>query len=326
MNRPEGVPGVRVAPLPARPAPQLATLAPKAPDGPEWGHEIKYDGYRLLARIGPEGALAVSRRGSDYTAVCGPALAALQALPVRDAWFDGELVVLEGDGRTNFQALQNALGRRDAPGLTYVVFDLLHLDGLDLRDASLAARKSILAERMANPLPAGVAYGRHVIGRGPAFFVEACRLGLEGIVSKRLSAPYRAGRSRNWLKVKCRRSADAVIGGYTAPTGSRTGFGALLLGGREAGGGLRYAGKVGTGFNQATLRSLYDRLLALETDRSPFDAGPPRPVARESRWVRPVLVARIAFGSVTDEGLLRHAVFEGLREDVAPDEVPPPGP
>jgi bifunctional non-homologous end joining protein LigD len=246
--------------------------------------------------------------------------AAVGALPAREALLDGELAVLQPDGTTSFQSLQNLLGKGSREGtLTYFVFDLLHLDGHDLTRAPLHARKALLRALLQNARDGVLRFSEHVEGDGRAFQAEACRLGLEGIVSKRREAPYTPGRGRDWLKAKCRREQELVIGGYTLPQGARVGIGALLLGVHDPAGRLQYAGKVGTGFTQATLRALARRLTPLERKSSPF-AGRVEAATRV-RWVAPELVAQVAFTEWTGDGKLRHPVFRGLREDKPAREV-----
>ncbi|HWI15310.1 MAG TPA: DNA ligase D, partial [Burkholderiales bacterium] len=230
----------------------------------------------------------------------------------------GEVVVLQQDGRSSFQALQNALSRGGSE-LYYYVFDLPYLDGYDLRRATLLDRKQLLEELIpakADPLRLSA----HVAAPGADYFKEACRLKLEGIISKRADAEYTSGRGRSWLKVKCEMRQEMVIGGYTDPEGARKGFGALLIGVYEDG-KLRYSGKVGTGFNAATLAALKAKLDALRQDAPPF-VNPPRGAeARRSHWVRPELVAEIRFTEWTEDGTLRHPSFQGLREDKKAGEV-----
>jgi bifunctional non-homologous end joining protein LigD len=312
--RPQTLPAARSAALPREPRPQLATLSAEAPTGSGWLHEIKFDGYRILAALSAGRARLLSRNGKDWTSRFPNIARRLGALPVGDALLDGELVALESDGTSSFRRLQDALGRADTDSVVYQIFDLLHLDGFDLRPAPLAQRKRALAELLdtaATGDRATLRYTEHIEGQGPDFYAQVCRLGLEGMVSKRSDARYRGGRSRAWLKVKCTRHEELVIGGYTAPRGSRTGFGALLLGAWR-GARLVYAGKVGTGFSQRQLATLLARLQKLEVPDSPFHQPPAQAGVR---WVRPRLVAEVEFSEWTRDGLLRHPTYRGLRED-----------
>jgi len=308
----ESVPGVKRASLPRRVLPQLATLVSQAPAGTGWLHEPKLDGYRLLCRIDDGQVELVTRRGNDWTDRFPRIAKAASGLPCQTAILDGEAVVFDAKGITDFQRLQNAIARAD-PAIVFVAFDLLYLDGWDLRGASLRDRKTLLCallEEQTEPLR----YGEHVEERGDVFFREVCRLGLEGIVSKRADDAYRDKRTRSWLKVKCVHRQEFVIVGYTDPAGSRTGFGALLLGVRdERGGALRYAGKVGTGFDELALRTLKKRLAQLGARKAPIDTASIR--RSGVHWVDPELVAEISFGEWTADGRLRHPVFHGLRED-----------
>ena len=292
----------------------------EAPPGDEWLHEMKLDGYRMLTRIEDGDALMLSRNGKDWTDHF-PAIARTVArLPVDNAWIDGEVVVLASDGRTSFQALQNALAGENAAKLHYFVFDLLYLNGYDLRRAPLIERKQLL-ERVLENAPDSIRFSAHVQGRGEAFFREACRHELEGIISKRAQSVYVGGRCRDWLKVKCSLRQELVIGGFTDPQGSRTGFGALLLGVYEKDGTLSYSGKVGTGFNDAMLADLYKKVKALET-KAPAFRNPPRGYeAKGAHWIRPELVAEIEFAEWTNDGTLRHPSFQGLREDKKAKDV-----
>ena len=223
---------------------------------------------------------------------------------------DGEVAVFLPDGTTSFQALQNAASGEDAGGrLTYVAFDLLHLDGWDVTGARLEDRKALLARLLkASPALGLLKYSDHVVGAGPEFFAQACRLGLEGIVSKRRDAVYHGARTPDWLKIKCVREQEVVIGGYTDPEGSRIGIGALLAGVHE-GERLVYAGKVGTGFSDKTLRELHKRLRGLEQDACPF-TPPPTGLGRP-HWVKPSLVAQVRFGEWTADGRMRHPLVRG---------------
>ena len=312
------LPGVRAGALPRTPRVQLATLVAAAPEGPEWLHEVKFDGYRIVARLADGAARLLSRNGRDWTVRFPAVAAAVARLPARQALLDGEVAVLLPDGTTSFQALQNVMAGEPGHRLIYYVFDLLHLDGLDLTAAPLEGRKDVL-RRLLAAAPDPLRFSDHVVGAGPEVFAQACRLGLEGIVSKRRDAPYEATRTRAWLKVKCLHEQEVVIGGFSEPAGTRTALGALLVGVHDADGALRYAGKVGTGFSEATLRSLHRRLAALEQPRSPFADRVPG--AGRVHWVRPELVAEVSFTEWTGDGKLRHPSFKGLREDKPAREV-----
>jgi bifunctional non-homologous end joining protein LigD len=308
------VPGVRRAALPKFAPPQLATLVSRAPSGDAWLHEMKYDGYRILARLDQGRVTLLSRNGRDWTEKFPTIAEAVGHLPAERAMLDGEVAVLKPDGTTSFQALQNFLSGTGPGQLVYMVFDLLHLDGWDLTGARLEDRKAVLERLFAsgNGKAGPVRYSDHVAGDGPDFFTHACRLGLEGVIAKRRDAPYRGTRGADWLKIKCVKQQEVVIGGYTDPEGSRIGIGALLVGVYEDG-RLVYAGKVGTGFDQKTLRELKKRLAPLEQKACPF-ATSPTGVGRP-HWVKPELVAEVSFSEWTADGKMRHPSFQGLRED-----------
>ncbi|MBI2897279.1 MAG: hypothetical protein HYY06_27220 [Deltaproteobacteria bacterium] len=316
------LPGARPAPLPRSLEPQLATLVRDPPQGDQWLHEIKLDGYRLICRVDRGRALLFTRYGNDWTARL-PALAqAAGLLPVGEALFDGEVVSLGPDGVASFQALQSALARGSPGALVYFLFDLVHCDGYDLRSVPLERRKETLGALLRRSDGGGhLRYSDHAVGRGPELFREACARGLEGIVSKHRSAPYRSGRTRTWLKVKCGAGQELVIGGFTDPAGSRTGIGALLVGYHDRPGTplLVYAGRVGTGFTGRMLSFLRRRLDPLERHAPPF-GNPPRPT-RGVHWVEPVLVAQVTFTGWTRDRIMRHPSFRGLREDLRPDEI-----
>jgi len=308
----------RRSPLPPFIEPQLALLVDRVPPGDDWLHELKYDGYRILARVERGGARLMSRNRNDWTLRFQEVAQAVAALPLRSAWLDGEIAVVLRDGTTSFAALQNAGSLPTGAALAYFLFDVLHLDGRDLRALPLEERKRALRSlvgRGGEP----VRYGEHVLGSGAEFFRAACGRGLEGIVSKRRDGPHRAGRGRDWVKVKCVRAQEFVIGGFTEPQGSRLGIGALLLGTHGAGASLDYAGKVGTGFTASTAQALRRRLEPLEREASPFASNPGVP--RTAHWVEPRLVAQVRFTEWTRDGRLRHPSFEGLREDKEPTEV-----
>lgn len=317
---PSDVPGARKTRLPEIMPFQLATLTDRSPAGDEWLNEIKLDGFRMQCRIEKGKAQLLTRTGQDWTHRFPDVAHAAAQLPVRSVLLDGELVALQPDGRSSFQLLQRALNEGAEATLAYYAFDLLYLDGYDLSAAPLETRKDTL-KRVLEPMPQGgtVRYSDHVVGGGPAFYDAACRLGLEGMIAKRRAGPYRAGRGGDWLKVKCLHRQEFVIGGYTDPSGSRPGFGALLLGVYEDK-RLVYAGRVGTGFNTALLKTLAARLKSLQQGRSPFHNRVPGPL-RDVHWVRPELVAEIAFTEWTSDGVLRHPSFQGLREDKTPTDV-----
>jgi bifunctional non-homologous end joining protein LigD len=313
-TRAQGGAPARSGALPRFAPPQLATLVDQAPEGDEWLHEIKFDGYRILGRLDQGRVRLLSRNDKDWTSRFSTIAAAVARLPARSALLDGEVAVLRPDGTTSFQALQQRLGGDEAAGdLVYMVFDLLHLDGRDLRGAPLEERKAALESLLARAKPAGgpVRYSAHVVGGGGAFLRRACGLGLEGAVSKRRAAPYTSGRSLAWLKAKCLKRQEVVIGGYTEPEGARVGLGALLVGVQD-GAKLHYAGKVGTGFSDADLHALTSRLERLRRRDSPFAATPRFP---RVHWVEPELVGEVAFTEWTSEGRMRHPSFQGLRED-----------
>ena len=331
---PADLPGARKAKMPAELLPQLATLVDDVPPGDDWLHEIKFDGYRLVAMVRDGQARLLTRKANDWTDRF-PGLAAVFAgLPAKTAVMDGELVVVAPNGTTSFQMLQNVIGSARQDELVFYVFDLMYLDGHDLRGVPLLQRKEALRALLA-ALPAGgpIRFSDHVLGSGEAFHAQACRMGLEGIIAKRADSRYATNkRTKDWLKVKCQRRQEFVIGGWTEPKGSRVGFGALLLGVYE-GERFVHVGKVGTGFDDALLRSLLKRMKALEQDASPFDNFGKRKRPVDVHWVRPELVGEVAFTEWTDEGILRHPTFQGLREDKSAREVvredaapPPPSP
>jgi bifunctional non-homologous end joining protein LigD len=303
------------AELPEFVEPQLAILVDHAPEGDAWLHEVKYDGYRMLARLDGGRVRWLSRNGLEWSRGLSALSDDLRALAARRALLDGELVALERDGTTSFQALQNAFGNGRAANVCYFAFDLLHLDGHDLCACSLEERKRVLRALLpdAPVSQQRLRYSDHVVGEGPRAFEGACHAALEGIVSKLRDRPYRSGRTRDWLKVKCVHRQEFVILGYTAPRGSRVGLGALVLGVYEDE-RLRYAGRVGTGFDRALLVRLEKELAAAKLDAPPVE-GLSAAARRGVTWTRPERVAEIAFTGWTSAGLARQARFLGLRED-----------
>ncbi|HEX2208502.1 MAG TPA: non-homologous end-joining DNA ligase, partial [Longimicrobium sp.] len=314
------VPRAKKAAFPGPFTPQLATLVDEVPAGGDWIHELKYDGYRLVAMVRDGTARLITRNGNDWTERFPTVAAALEALPVRTAVLDGELVVLTARGTTSFQALQNVLNSGRGGELVFYAFDLPYLEGMDLRPAALVDRKEALRGLLSgNGI---VRYSDHIVGVGGEFYRQACGMGLEGIISKRADSRYVHKRNNDWLKVKCLLRQEFVIGGYTEPRGSRSHFGALLLGVHDEKGKLVYAGKVGTGFDESRLREVYPQLQKLERDDSPFvNHGRRGRKPAGVHWIDPKLVCEIAFTEWTEEGILRHPVFQGLREDKDPKDV-----
>jgi len=318
----KGAHGARKAKLPDFVEPQLATLVDEIPKGGSWIFEIKLDGYRELCRIDNRDVRFISRNGKDWTSHFPSLASSVRVLPVRSALLDGEIAVLLPDGTTSFQALQNVLSGDPKGRLIYFVFDVLHLEGYDLRGVPLIDRKKIL-RRLLSGLPADspVRLSDYFEGGGDVFLREACKHSLEGVICKRADRPYVQGRTREWLKIKCLKRQEFVIVGYTDPSGGRKGLGALLLGVNDEQGQLVAAGKVGTGFTERSLKELKSKLSSLEVDKPAFLNPPRGAAARGVHWVTPKLVAEVAFSEWTQDGQLRHPSFQGLREDKKPDEV-----
>jgi bifunctional non-homologous end joining protein LigD len=301
--------------------PQLATLVKDAPLGDEWLHELKYDGYRIGARVRNGRVALYSRNGKDWTGAFPRVVEGVAALGVSDALLDGEVAMVLPDGRTSFQALQNMLSSESSGAvLAYFVFDLLRIEGDRLESLPLEERKARLLKLVGRRKTAPVRYSDHVIGRGDEFFKQACRAGLEGIISKRRDQPHHPGRHRDWLKTKCVLRQEFVIGGFTDPEGSRQGIGALLAGYYE-GDRLTFAGKVGTGFTHQGALDLRRRLGAVEVKASPFTPPPAGVLARRAHWVKPAFVCELAFTEWTGDGKIRHPSFQGLRPDKSPKQV-----
>lgn len=302
------------AALPDRLKPQLATLVEGVPRqaDPDWLYEMKFDGYRLLARLDHGEVRLYTRNGHDWAPKLPHLVAALRRMPLETAWLDGEIVMLADHGAPSFQALQNAFDGERTGAILFYAFDLPYVTGRDLRGEPLRVRRAVLARVMdaagGDPLRLSDAFDA-----APADLVaSACRMGLEGIIAKRLSSPYVSRRSDNWIKLKCARRQEFVVVGYTDPQGARVGLGALLLAYHDEAGQLVYAGKVGTGFDDAGLAALRERLQALETRQASVKAGGG---GRGTHWVRPELVAEVSFGEWTESGHVRHPVFRGLRTD-----------
>jgi bifunctional non-homologous end joining protein LigD len=306
----------RKADFPVEISPHLPTLVDSPPKGDQWIHEIKYDGYRIVAFIEKNSARLSSRNNKDWTGRFRTIADALSNFPAENAIIDGEVVIQLPEGITSFQALQNTLQGVKTGTLIYYLFDILYHDGFDLTESPLIERKTLLKQLLDQMAPQPVIrYSDHVEGSGEKVYAHACRLSLEGIVSKDLNSAYRQKRTRNWLKVKCGYRQEFVIGGYSRPSGSRTAFGALLLGVYDDHGNLLYCGRVGTGFSEKQLVSLKQTMTPLERQTPPFADPPKGAEAKNVHWLDPQLVAEISFAGWTQDNSLRHPVFKGLRED-----------
>ncbi len=307
------------ASLPLALFPQLATLVDKPPAGSGWIYEVKFDGYRLLARIDGKDVRLFTRNGNDWSARMDSLREEIGGLGITSAWLDGEIVVLDAKGNPSFQALQGAFDSSRTRDIVYFVFDLPHLGGKDLTGRPLTERRGLLKALLERaPHSARIRFSEDFDAPVAKLLEGACSKGLEGLIGKRADAPYTSSRSSSWIKLKCTRRQEFIVVGFTDPKGSRMGFGALLLAVHDAEGRLVYAGNVGTGFDDASLRALHKQLTALATDKSPL-AVVPRGV--KAHWVRPKLVAEAAFTEWTAEGRIRHPVFHGLRTDKEPQAI-----
>jgi bifunctional non-homologous end joining protein LigD len=303
------------SPLPKTLSPELATLVDEPPANFEdWLFEVKYDGYRMLARIEGKDVALITRNGNDWTSKMEPLRAALEKMKLPDGWYDGEIVVHDEKGRPDFGLLQQAFDGARVNNIVYFLFDAPFLDGYDLRQVPLVQRRDLLLQALGKLSAKGVVRVSAELQAAPAEIVAAaCKMGLEGVIGKRRDSTYTCRRSGDWIKLKCGQRQEFVIGGYTDPQGSRTGIGSLLLGVYGKDGELHYAGNVGTGFNEKTLRDLTARLKKLDNDASPFSST--RAIAKKAHWVKPRLVAEVSFSEWTRSGSVRHGVFQGLRED-----------
>ena len=318
------VPGSRPGPLPDFVAPSLALRLDDAPGGDGWLHEIKYDGYRLQARIDNGKVALLTRNNREWTGRFTAVAKGLAGLNVETALLDGEVVVEGSDGVTSFSELVADLKAGTSERMVYYAFDLLHLNGVDLRGAALLDRKAVLAQVLKGRRNGTVRFSAHVTGDSELVMDKACELGLEGIISKRADKPYRSGRSGDWIKTTCALTDEFVIGGYLDSNAASEAVGALAVGAYERG-RLVYAGRVGTGFSRQTASELWRAAQPLRVPTSPF-AGKLDAIQRRGvRWVRPELIAQVQYRAWTGDGILRHASFKGLREDKPARTIRRPG-
>lgn len=305
--------GAVKADIPDMLKPQLATLVDAAPaDSDNWLYEIKFDGYRMLARIDRKDVRLITRNGNDWSDKLPKLVEALTSMKLPPGWYDGEIVVLNDKGIPSFQALQNAFDRTRTDSIVYYVFDIPYSQGYDLRGVALNERRALLADLLKKPTPL-VRYSEAFEAPHQDVVASACRLGLEGVIGKRKTSRYVSRRSPDWIKLKCTQRQEFVIGGFTDPQGSRVGIGSLLLGVHDQDGKLRYSGNVGTGFDSKTLSDLRSKLEALVQDTNPF--ADKTGIDKKAHWVKPILLAEVSFGEWTDTGRIRHSVFHGLRTD-----------
>jgi bifunctional non-homologous end joining protein LigD len=325
------IPGARKAPMPNAIYPMLATSIEGAFDSPEWFFEIKWDGYRAIAFLEKNTVRLVSRNQNDLTGQYSDLQDMAQFVDAKTAILDGEVIAMDEAGRSSFSLMQQRTGFRDrfrrvAPqreiSVLYYAFDLLYLDGYDLRRAKLEDRKAKLATLLTKPNDT-IRYSEHFVGEGKSLLDAARRQGLEGILAKKRDCPYEERRSRNWLKIKIRHRLECVIGGYTDPEGSRQYFGSIVLGLYDKEGRLIHVGQAGSGFDHKTLAAMWKVLRPLDSSVNPFHG--PVDALRRAHWVKPKLVAEIEYSEwthLTNEGgqKLRAPVFLGLRGDKDPKE------
>ncbi|WP_110951259.1 DNA ligase D [Pseudomonas bohemica] len=307
--------GAQSAELPDSIKPELATLVESAPEG-DWRYEIKFDGYRVMARVDGGKVQLFTRNGHDWTHKLPRQAEAIAGLGLESAWLDGEMVVANEDGVPDFQSLQNAFESQRSGNIVYYLFDLPFLNGMDLREVPVEQRRAALSKVLERSEDEVLRFSEDFGETPDALLNSACQMKMEGLIGKRVGSAYVSRRSDDWIKLKCKRRQEFVVVGYSDPKGARSKFGALLLGLHDADSGeLRYAGKVGTGFNEVTLNTIYDQLLPFEIKKAAVVNPPTGFEAKGVHWLKPELLAEVAFAEITKEGSVRHAVFQGLRTD-----------
>lgn len=317
---PKKIPGARKTRMPDFVPPQLATLEKEPPKGDQWLHELKFDGYRMVCHFSRGKSTFWSRNGKDWTDKFPNLASAVKELPVNNVILDGEVVVVDRKGRSSFQQLQQAWGK-GASAFIYQLFDLIYLDGYSLVKTPLIERKKALAQLLeAVGSKGALRYSDHIDGNGRSFFEQACKHDIEGIVSKLADSPYESTRTKTWLKVKCNRRQEFVIAGYTDSKKGFPGFGSLVLGVYDKG-KLIYAGRVGTGFSIKQRVELQKKLEQIAQSTMPFATAPKDPGVRKAHWAKPKLVGEVEFTEWTNEGIIRHPSFQGLREDKKASDV-----
>ena len=316
----KNLPGARKIAMPEFVSPQLAMLVKEAPKGNEWLHELKFDGYRLLCFLNRGKVHLWTRNQKDWTDKFPTIVKALQSLKVQSAILDAEVVAMDSSGRSSFQMLQQAIHKTGGRGLVLEVFDLIYIEGFSLTRTPLIERKRVLEQLIGTLRSDGVLrYSDHVEGNGPKFLKQACDFGIEGIVSKLADSLYESTRSHNWQKIKCLRRQEFVIAGYTLSDKGLP-FSSLVLGVYEKG-KLIYAGRVGTGFSNKLRADLKKTLDRIARSGRPFVEIPVDPDLRRAVWVEPKLVGEVEFSEWTNDNVIRHPSFQGMREDKKATEV-----
>jgi bifunctional non-homologous end joining protein LigD len=306
--------------LPESLSPELATLVAAPPhDADEWLYEIKFDGYRMLARVDDTSVRLISRNDNDWTAKLEPLRAELARMELPSGWYDGEIVVNNSDGHPDFGLLQNAFDRKRADAIVFYLFDAPFLDGQDIRDVPAIQRRELLRSVLDSRASEKVMFSQTLEAPPAEMVAAACQMGLEGLIGKRKDSRYVGRRSPDWIKLKCGLRQEFVVGGYNDASGARNGIGSLLLGTYDVKGRLTYAGSVGTGFDDKTRVGLFKKLQGIRSDTRPF--LPHRELTKDANWVEPKIVVEVSFAEWTHTGSVRHASYRGIRNDKSPTTI-----